>query len=232
MFSFWGEPLNDALTTTTDDEKYPLSSASIRLNHNAKQAHQRCAARALAAALPIVVFGASVSAGCGAEASSHRCHPRFSWARRLHALLHDGGTMNASVQLYAKGAVDPSASAGLNPRVFPSLLPTSPAHPEVAFMRDRLRSLFCSMHALSLRTRRRRARWPCPPRVCVHLLRPRRQHGRHARTDCTRTPRRTAVPSPASLESWACPVLAVLTARAFEPSRGTARSWLSWAGQR
>ena len=57
------------------------------LPYSATQPHQRCAVRALAASssarVPVVVFGASVSAGCGAEAPSHRCQAH----RSPHGLL-------------------------------------------------------------------------------------------------------------------------------------------------
>lgn len=93
---------------------------SIPLNFTSfdasEQLRQRCAVRALAHAtasssskpeVPIVVFGASVSAGCGAEEVPHRCAPRWSWARRAAELFQNGG-LNASVHVWAKGAVDPS----------------------------------------------------------------------------------------------------------------------------
>ena len=63
--------------------------------------------------LHVTVLGASVSAGCGAEAPSVRCLARWSWTRhlqdRLTSLLEEAGlSTRVVVQTWAKNAVDSS----------------------------------------------------------------------------------------------------------------------------
>lgn len=112
MFTFWDsvdvlDPLpppdlsSAAIAGLSAD---PIASSSIVL-HNLS-ASLPCDGQ-LSDELSIVIFGASVSAGCGAEAPSHRCHPRWSWPRRLHELLRSVN-LNASVHVFAKSAIDPT----------------------------------------------------------------------------------------------------------------------------